>query len=65
MLINFIRHQVSLGLVEVKKIATQENVADVLTSIGESSDRKPRDSSGSLKRSLPRTLAVVASVKEV
>ena len=31
MLINFIRHQVTLGLVEVKKIATQENVADVLT----------------------------------
>ena len=31
MLINFIRHQVTLGLVDVQKIATQDNVADVLT----------------------------------
>ena len=31
MLINFIRHQVTLGLVEVRKVATQDNVADVLT----------------------------------
>ncbi len=31
MLINFIRHQVTLGLVEIRKVATQDNVADVLT----------------------------------
>ena len=31
MLINFIRHQATLGLVEVQKVATQDNVADVLT----------------------------------
>ena len=31
MLINFIRHHVMLGLIEVRKVATEENVADVLT----------------------------------
>ena len=31
MLINFIRHQVTLGLIEVRKVATSDNVADVLT----------------------------------
>ena len=30
MLINFIRHQVTLGLIEVRKVATSDNVADVL-----------------------------------
>ena len=31
MLINFIRHQVTLGLFEVRKVATTDNIADVLT----------------------------------
>ena len=31
MLINVIRHQVTLGLIEVRKVATSDNVADVLT----------------------------------
>ena len=31
MLINFIRHHVLLGLIEVRKVATEDNVADVLT----------------------------------
>ena len=31
MLINFIRHQVAMGLIEVHKVATEENIADVLT----------------------------------
>ena len=30
MLINFIRHQVTLGLIEVRKVATTDNIADVL-----------------------------------
>ena len=31
MLINFIRQQVSLGLIEVSKGASEDNIADVLT----------------------------------
>ena len=31
MLVNFIRQNVTLGLIEVQKIASQDNVADVLT----------------------------------
>ena len=31
MLINFIRYHVTLGLIEVKKVATADNIADVLT----------------------------------
>ena len=31
MIINFIRHQVSLGLISVRKVASQDNIADVLT----------------------------------
>ena len=31
MLINFIRHQVTSGLVEIQKVATQDNAADILT----------------------------------
>ena len=31
MLINFIRQQVSLGLIEVSKVASADNIADVLT----------------------------------
>ena len=31
MLINFIRQQVSLGLIEVNKVASEDNIADVLT----------------------------------
>ena len=31
MLINFIRNNVTLGLIEVKKVATADNIADVLT----------------------------------
>ena len=31
MLINFIRNNVTLGLIEVKKVSTADNIADVLT----------------------------------
>ena len=31
MLINFIRHQVSMGLIAVQKVASADNIADVLT----------------------------------
>ena len=31
MLINFIRHQVSMGLIAVHKVASADNIADVLT----------------------------------
>ena len=31
MLINFIRYYVTLGLIEVRKVATEDNLADVLT----------------------------------
>ena len=31
MLINFIRHQMTLGRVEIRKVATQDNLAEVLT----------------------------------
>ena len=31
MLINFIRQQVTLGLIEVSKVASADNIADVLT----------------------------------
>ena len=31
MIINFIHHQVTLGLIEVRIVATADNIADVLT----------------------------------
>ncbi len=33
MLVNFIREQVASGLVEIQKVATQDNIADILTKI--------------------------------
>lgn len=33
MLINFIRYNVTLGLIEVQKVGTSENIADVLTKL--------------------------------
>ena len=31
MLVNFIRQYVTLGLIEVQKVASEDNIADVLT----------------------------------
>jgi hypothetical protein len=33
MLINFIKEQVASGLIELRKVATEDNTADVLTKI--------------------------------
>ena len=42
MLINFIRQQVSLGLIEVSKVASADNIADVLTKALPWSDFAPK-----------------------